>query len=153
MVAPPDAAAAMAVLRQVRPPHRILTILEGESLLNDATALLIYRLAVGAAPPTFSVGAVAPAFSLAVAGSLVVGPALAWVILRVTRHVEDVPSAIIVQFVRTFGVWMLAEQPRSVSGAHDGVLRDYRRADARRSAHRRAFACRPTRSGKPSSSC
>src|SRR6187402_2870055 len=38
VVAPPDAAAATAVLRQVRPPHRLLTILEGESLLNDATA-------------------------------------------------------------------------------------------------------------------
>src|SRR4051812_28496149 len=48
IVAPPDAAAATAVLRQVRVPHRILTVLEGESLLNDASALLIYRLAVGA---------------------------------------------------------------------------------------------------------
>src|SRR5439155_16078739 len=48
VVAPPDAAAATAVLRQLRPPRRILTILEGESLLNDASALLIYRLAVGA---------------------------------------------------------------------------------------------------------
>ena len=48
IVAPPDAAAATAVLRQVRLPHRLLTILEGESLLNDATALLIYRVSVGA---------------------------------------------------------------------------------------------------------
>jgi hypothetical protein len=48
VVAPPDAAAATAVLRPLRPPRRILTILEGESLLNDASALLIYRLAVGA---------------------------------------------------------------------------------------------------------
>jgi len=46
VVAPPDAAAATAVLRQLRPPQRILTILEGESLLNDASALLIYRLSV-----------------------------------------------------------------------------------------------------------
>src|ERR1700704_2521028 len=49
VVAPPDAAAATAVLRQLRPPHRLLTILEGESLLNDASALLIFRLAAGAA--------------------------------------------------------------------------------------------------------
>ena len=46
IVSPPDAAAAMAVLKQLRPPHRILTILSGESLLNDASALLIYRLAI-----------------------------------------------------------------------------------------------------------
>src|SRR5690349_20048001 len=48
IVAPPDAVAATAVLRPLRPPQRLLTVLEGESLLNDASALLIYRLAVGA---------------------------------------------------------------------------------------------------------
>ncbi|MET0445841.1 MAG: cation:proton antiporter, partial [Pseudorhodoplanes sp.] len=49
IVAPPDAAAAIAILRQVKLPYRILKILEGESLLNDASALLIYRTAVGIA--------------------------------------------------------------------------------------------------------
>ena len=80
VVAPPDAAAATAVLRQLRPPHRILTILEGESLLNDASSLLIYRLAVGAAVNSFSIAAVAPTFLLAVGGSLIAGPALASVL-------------------------------------------------------------------------
>src|SRR5215813_3451245 len=76
IVAPPDAAAATAVLRPMRPPHRVLTILEGESLLNDASALLIYRLAIGAdAANAFSIGAVAPTFLYAVVGSVVVGPA------------------------------------------------------------------------------
>src|SRR5262245_34407846 len=74
VVAPPDAAAATAVLRPLRPPHRILTILEGESLLNDASALLIYRLAAGAvAAAGFSFRTVAPTFMLAVAGSLLAG--------------------------------------------------------------------------------
>jgi monovalent cation/hydrogen antiporter len=111
IVAPPDAAAATAVLRPLRPPHRILTILEGESLLNDASALLIYRLAVGAvAANTFSFAAVAPAFVLAVAGSVVAGPVLAWLVLRLTDGVEDVATAIIVQFASTFGVWILADR-------------------------------------------
>jgi monovalent cation/hydrogen antiporter len=111
IVAPPDAVAATAVLRPLRPPQRILTILEGESLLNDATALLIYRLAIGAvASNGFSVAAVAPTFLLAVAGSLVAGPALGWLILRVTERVQHIPTAIILQFVSTFGVWMLAER-------------------------------------------
>src|SRR5512145_1516552 len=48
IVAPPDAAAATTVLKQLRPPHRLLVVLEGESLFNDATALLIYRFAIGA---------------------------------------------------------------------------------------------------------
>jgi monovalent cation/hydrogen antiporter len=94
----------------MKPPHRLLTILEGESLLNDASALLIYRLAVGAAAAnSFSFGSVAPAFLLAVAGSLIVGPVLGWVFLRVLDGVQDVPSAIILQFVSTFGVWIFAE--------------------------------------------
>ena len=110
IVAPPDAAAATAVLRQLRPPHRLLTILEGESLLNDASALMIYRLAVGAvAANGFSLGAVAPTFIFAVAGSLVVGPALGWLLQQVFDRVRHVPTAIILQFVSTFGVWMLAE--------------------------------------------
>jgi len=110
IVAPPDAAAATAVLRHLRPPHRILTILEGESLLNDASALLIYRLAVGAvAANGFSVAEVAPTFLLAVAGSLVAGPALGWLFLRMIDLVRHVPTAIILQFVCTFGVWIVAE--------------------------------------------
>lgn len=77
VVAPPDAVAATAVLRPSRPPHRILTILAGESLPSDASALLVYRLAVGAvAASSFSISAVAPAFLLAVGGSVVAGPAL-----------------------------------------------------------------------------
>jgi CPA1 family monovalent cation:H+ antiporter len=111
VVAPPDAAAATAVLRQLRPPQRLLTILEGESLLNDASALLIYRLAVGAvAAGGFSLGAVAPAFLLGVLGSVIVGPALGWVMLKVSERIEHVPTSIILQFVTTFGVWMLAER-------------------------------------------
>jgi CPA1 family monovalent cation:H+ antiporter len=110
VVAPPDAVAATAVLRPLRPPHRLLTILEGESLLNDASALLIYRLAVGAvAAGGFSIGAVAPTFLIAVAGSLVVGPALGWAALRVMAGVQHVPTTIILQFVSTFAVWLLAE--------------------------------------------
>src|SRR5499426_462201 len=83
IVAPPDAVAATAVLRPLRPPQRLVTVLEGESLLNDASALLIYRLAVGAvAANGFSIAAVAPTFLLAVAGSVVVGPALGWLAIR-----------------------------------------------------------------------
>jgi monovalent cation/hydrogen antiporter len=111
IVAPPDAVAATAVLRPLRPPHRILTILEGESLLNDASALLIYRLAVGAvAANGFTVAAVAPTFLLAVLGSLVAGPALGWLTLWVMDRVRHIPTAIILQFVCTFGVWILAER-------------------------------------------
>jgi monovalent cation/hydrogen antiporter len=111
IVAPPDAVAATAVLRPLRPPHRVLTILEGESLLNDATALLIYRLAVGAVvADSFSAVTVGPTFLLAVVGSVVAGPALGWLTLQVMDRVQHVPTSIILQFVTTLGVWLLAER-------------------------------------------
>jgi len=56
------------------------------------------------------VRAVAPTFALAVAGSFLAGPALGWVSLRTTDRVQDVPTAIILQFLMTFGVWILAER-------------------------------------------
>ena len=111
IVSPPDAAAATAVLRQLRPPHRILTILEGESLLNDASALLIYRLAVGAvAMNAFSIGTLAPTLLLVVVGSIVAGPVLAGLVMWLTKDVRDVPTAVILQFISTFGVWILADR-------------------------------------------
>lgn len=110
IVAPPDAVAATAVLRPLRPPQRILGILEGESLLNDASALLIYRLAVGAvAAGGFSLQSVAPTFLLAVLGSLIAGPLLGWLVQRLFEQVQHIPTAIILQFVGTFTVWLLAE--------------------------------------------
>ena len=111
IVAPPDAAAATAVLRGLRPPHRLLTILEGESLLNDASALLIYRLAVSAvAVNGFSIQEIAPTFLFAVAGSVVAGPALGWLFLHLVSRVQHVPTAIILQFATTFGVWIFADR-------------------------------------------
>src|SRR6187551_563906 len=74
IVAPPDAAAATAVLKQLRPPQRLLVILEGESLFNDASALLVYRLAVGAAiAGTLPARQVAPTLLYTVVGSVVLG--------------------------------------------------------------------------------
>jgi Na+/H+ antiporter len=110
IVAPPDAAAATAILRQVRLPYRMLKILEGESLLNDASALLIYRVAIGAvAAQHLSWSQSAPSIVLALAGSLIFGYLAARLWMQMTRWVSDVPSAIILQFAGTFTVWIVAE--------------------------------------------
>jgi Na+/H+ antiporter len=111
IVAPPDAAAATAVLRQLRPPHRLLVILEGESLFNDASALLIYRLAVGATVTgTLSGWGVLPTLLWVTLGSVVLALVLARVTLAVTARVTDVATAVVLQFCTTFGVWVLAER-------------------------------------------
>jgi DNA-binding HxlR family transcriptional regulator len=109
IVAPPDAVAATAVLRPLRPPQRILGILEGESLLNDASALLIYRLAVGAWRRAASRCKPwrRPSCSRCWAASW---PArlLGW-LCSAARPRAAHPTAIILQFVGTFTVWLVAE--------------------------------------------
>ena len=110
IVAPPDAAAATAVMRQVGLPHKLLKILEGESLLNDASALLIYRLAIMVVlAGHLSPGAFVPVLLLTVVGSLVAGIALARLLQPLQRRVQDVAIALIVQFSLTFAVWIAAE--------------------------------------------
>jgi len=113
VVAPPDAAAAAAVLSQFRLPRRILTILQGESLLNDAVALLIFGAAVSAAAPMRApVAGSALLLAVAVPGGILAGIVLARIYLRVTPWVAGTLSASIVQFVATFGAWLLAERLR-----------------------------------------
>ena len=110
IVAPPDAAAATAILRQVKLPYRITKILEGESLLNDASALLIYRIAVSAeAARHLAWSEFASSVSLVLIGSLVAGYLLGKLWILIAPRFDDAPSAIIVQFVGTFTVWIVAE--------------------------------------------
>ena len=111
IVAPPDAAAATTVLKQLRPPHRLLVILEGESLFNDASALLVYRLAVGATVTGFLSGwSVLPTLLVVTLGSVVLGARARPAHARRDRAHRDVATAVVVQFCGTFGVWMLAER-------------------------------------------
>jgi NhaP-type Na+/H+ or K+/H+ antiporter len=99
IVAPPDAAAATTVLKQLRPPRRLLVILEGESLFNDASALLVYRLAVGATlTGVLSAWSVLPTLALVSVGSLVLGFVLARVVVVIIGRISDVSTAVVVQF-------------------------------------------------------
>jgi len=111
IVAPPDAAAATTVLKALRPPHRLLVILEGESLFNDASALLVYRLAVGATAAGFISGwTVVPMLLVVTLGSFALGLVLARLLIAVNARISDVATAVIFQFCGTFLVWILAEQ-------------------------------------------
>jgi monovalent cation/hydrogen antiporter len=111
IVSPPDAAAATTVLKQLRPPHRLLVILEGESLFNDASALLVYRLAVGATVTGFLSGwTVLPTLLLTTVGSVALALVLSRLTIAVNARITDVGTAVIVQFCTTFGVWILAER-------------------------------------------
>src|SRR6266704_3398858 len=93
IVAPPDAAAAAAVLGRLRLPRRILHVLQGESLLNDATALLVYRIAVGAAVGTVTLGHAGPIIAPMAVGSPIAGWLLARLYLLGTAGVRDAASS------------------------------------------------------------
>ncbi|HET7622663.1 MAG TPA: Na+/H+ antiporter [Gemmatimonadaceae bacterium] len=92
IVAPPDSVAALSVTRSLRGPGSISSILEGEGLLNDATALVVYRVAVAAAVSgTFSASAAVPAFLLTGTGGAVIGIAVGFVMLQLARLSRTVP--------------------------------------------------------------
>ena len=110
IVAPPDAAAATAILRPLRLPQRVVVILEGESLLNDASALMIYRIAIASlGMGSVDWGQLAPVFALSIVGSVAAGFLLARLFALTVGRVQDAPSQIVLQFVGTFGIWILAE--------------------------------------------
>ena len=111
IVAPPDAAAATAVLKQLRPPNRLLVVLEGESLFNDATALLVYRFAVAAVAGRLLTGATFAITVVAVtAGSVVLALLLARVVGYIVPRIHDMATAVVFQFCSTFAVWLIAER-------------------------------------------
>src|SRR5271165_5687683 len=99
IVAPSDAAGATAVLKQLRPPHRLLVILEGESLFNDASALVIYRVAVGVAVAgVLSPARALPLVFIVTAGSIILGLVLSRAIFLLSERIHDIPIAVVVQF-------------------------------------------------------
>ncbi len=90
VVSPPDAVAATAITQRLGVPRRLVTILEGESLVNDATGLVAYRVAVIAAVTGFFSPLDAFArFLLAAGGGVAIGLVVAWLMTQVTRRVND----------------------------------------------------------------
>src|SRR5580693_2143038 len=111
IVAPPDAAAAAAVLQEFSLPRRTMAVLQGESLLNDAVALLVFGLAVTAAvAPDGAWHSLAPRILIAVPGGAVLGVLSAQLGMRLFEKLAGTLSLIIVQFLNTYGTWILAER-------------------------------------------
>jgi len=110
IVAPPDAAAAAAVLTKFPLPRRTMAILQGESLLNDATALLIFTAAVAMATwHETSVVEMTPALLVAAPGGVVLGLAFAKLYFVLKGWLGQTLTARVSEFVATFGTWIIAE--------------------------------------------
>jgi len=111
IVAPPDAIAAAAVASRLAVPRRIVSVLEGESLLNDATALTIYTIAIAVAVGgSFTVSAGAATFVGAMLGGLAVGLAVGWIIGRVRARLEDTPVEITISLLTPYAAFLPAQQ-------------------------------------------
>ena len=90
IIAPPDTVAPLAIARRLGLPRRLVVVLEGEGLANDATALILYRFAVAAAVTgVFSPSRAAGTFALIVAGELVWGIAIGWMSLKLRQWAHD----------------------------------------------------------------
>ncbi len=116
IVSPPDAVAAVAVFRGLGVPRRLVTVLEGESLFNDATALVAYQMALAAAATaTFSLGEASLRFVVVGLGGLLVGLASGWLVANLQRRLVDPAVEITVSMLAPFGVY-IAAQAVQVSG-------------------------------------
>jgi monovalent cation/hydrogen antiporter len=109
IVAPPDAVAATTIGRRVGMPRRLVSILEGESLLNDATALVSLRSASAAITASIGVWVVFGEFVLAVAGGLVVGVAIAALLAAIRKRVSDPVLDTTLSFIAPFLAYLPAE--------------------------------------------
>ena len=92
IISPPDAVAALAVTQNLRVPRKIIVILEGESLVNDATAFISFRFAVGAViTGAFSLTQASVQFLFVAAGGICVGLAVGWLIVQLQKRLDDPP--------------------------------------------------------------
>jgi CPA1 family monovalent cation:H+ antiporter len=103
IISPPDPVAPLSIARRMHLPKRILVILEGEGLANDATALLIYRFSVAAVSAgAFSLGPAVGTFILILAGEILWGIGVGWLMLRLRRWVADPPVEIMLSVLTPF---------------------------------------------------
>ena len=111
IVSPPDASAATVVIRKLGVPRRLLTIIEGESLVNDATALVVYRFAlVAIATGSFSLGQAAMEFVVMSAGGAVVGVLVAMVAIFILQRLHDSTAETTLTLITSFAAYLLGER-------------------------------------------
>src|SRR5471032_787178 len=118
IVSPTDALAASEVARRVQAPRRIVSIIEGESLVNDGVALVLYKTAVAAAVAgTFSIWNASWHLVLNVVGGIAIGLAVGWVVRQVRRRIDDTPTEVAIALISGY----LAYLPAAALGV-SGVL-------------------------------
>ena len=110
IVSPPDAVAATAILSRLNMPRRIVTVLEGESLVNDASGLVIYKFAVAAVlTGAFSLTEATVQFGVVSLGGILIGMAVAWVFVRLHPYLGDAFIEVLMSMAVPYVAYILAE--------------------------------------------
>jgi monovalent cation/hydrogen antiporter len=111
IVSPTDPLAATAILRRLGVPRRLVTVLEGESLVNDATALVAYRLAVAAVVAgSFSLWQAGLEFVTGAVGGVAIGLAVGWLIAEALRRIQDPVTQIVLSVVTGYAAYLPADR-------------------------------------------
>jgi CPA1 family monovalent cation:H+ antiporter len=111
ILAPTDPIAATAVMRRLGVPRRLVSVTEGESLVNDGTALVIYRAAIAAAiGGSFSLLDTGAEFLLGIVGGIAVGIAVGWLVAMVRSRIDDVPTEVTISLFTGYAAYLPAEQ-------------------------------------------
>ena len=110
IISPPDAVAATAIVSRLRVPPRVITVLEGESLVNDASALVLYRTAVAAAVTgIFSWGESIVRFFIDAGIGSLIGLLVAWLIVRALRLTKDPLAEALLTLAGPYVAWSAAD--------------------------------------------
>ena len=110
IVSPTDPLAATAIARRLGVPRKLVAIVEGESLVNDGTGLVLYRVAVAAVlTGSFSAVATGGQFVLSVAGGVAVGLAVGWIVRQVRRRLDNPPAEITISLMTGYFAFVPAE--------------------------------------------
>lgn len=111
IVSPTDATSATAIIRQLNAPQRLLNILEGESLVNDATALVLFRFALAAVlGQVFTIPEAILEFAIVTAGGIAIGLVTARISVFILEKVNFTAAAISLSFITALSVYILAEE-------------------------------------------
>ena len=111
IVSPTDPVAATAIAGRLGVPRRVVTIVEGEALINDATALVAYKVAVAAVlTGTFSAWEASAQFIYSGIGGAAVGLAIGWLIAQVRERLDDPPVEITIALVSGYAAYLPAEE-------------------------------------------